>query len=296
MKKHITRLYSSGLSALLILILLISSSSGAENDFGGYQQNGLQLFSSNYDYTKTNITPEILLDNEYVTITTVGVDCTLGSNVKLELSVFNKTNSEFVVMTKEFSVNGYAVPNAFAAFVGGKQTETSIMTLDYGSLVFAEIGQIAEMNMKFYIYDHEKSETLFLSDTVTIDTGSRYQQQYKEFEGIKLYNNGEVKIELLDVDYSHPDKGPLIYLYIENNSSQSLYFSLRHFYVYDIDVQLSYGISVPANMRSVSCVNSWQNLNELGILTCNEMIFDFDIFTIDYHAYDDPDPVTVTIE
>jgi len=150
--------------------------------------------------------------------------------------------------------------------------------------------------MKLIAFDWETYSNFLNSDTIYIDTGSSYQQEYIDFKGTTIYDSYGIKIVLLDIDYSN-QSDPKIYLYTENHNNEAMNIGIWNLTINGKELTCYYGVEVPPGMRSFGCINRYENYMD-AIRTDQpvEMTIELDIHSSSFNIILDLDPITVIIE
>jgi len=295
MKKNITRLYTPAAAVLLLLVSLFSTAVSYELDpYSHMDEDEQEFMQGNYSGVESDMY-SVLVDTEEVKITALGFGSdTYGFGLNLEIE--NKTDEEFTVQVRECSINGYGITTYFSSDVQPGNVITDLLEFDTEEMTMANIEEIVDVQFKLHIFTWDDFTDIYNSDLIHINTGSSYVQEYIEFEGKELYNTYGIKIVLLDLDYSNPHD-PKIYLYIENDNDKAMNIHMWDFAINGQTTECYFGTEVPAGMRSVSCVNKYDNLlRASGEDEINEIMFEFMVVSSDYSFSLDTDPITVTIE
>ncbi|MBN2879909.1 MAG: hypothetical protein JXN65_09800 [Clostridia bacterium] len=295
MKKFATRLYSPAAAILLLLVSLFSTAVSYEMDPYSYMDEDEQEFmQDNYGNIEADMY-QVLVDTEEVKITSLGFGSdTYGFGLKLEIE--NKTDEEFTVQVREFSINGYGITTYFSPDVQPGNVITDLLEFDTEEMTMVSIEEIVDIQFKLHVFTWDDFNDVFNSDLIHINTGSSYVQEYIEFEGKELYNAYGIKIVLLDLDYSNP-ADPKIYLYIENDNDKAMSIHMWDFAINGQTTECYFSADIPAGMRSVSCLNKYDNLlRTSGEDEINALTFEFMAISSDFSFNLDIDPITVTIE
>lgn len=183
--KHIFK----GLTLLLAIIMSFTFvACGSGNAATSLASGG------NIAETPPIIGEQVLLDNEYLTITAKGYDedaSIFGPSVKVLIE--NKSDKTLCVQVRELSINNYMIDATFSSTVDpGKKAYDNIV---FGAVDLdnAHITNVGNIEFYFHIFDKNTWDTILDSDTINITTNTEVEDMFNT-DGIELYNDNDVNI------------------------------------------------------------------------------------------------------
>lgn len=217
-RKILTRFKSSGLVSLIILLSVLPSALSSASDIS------IELPSPDtaaYEETGSQTEPDdsmVILDNNYLYIAVLGFSEDVWGNPYANLKIENRINKEYAIQARQCDVNGYMVMPQFTCLLDALGTEECRMTFDKYKLELSGIEEIVKIHLKFILLDLEDYTIFYQTLFLDIETGSDYIQQEKEYSGNVIYDDNDIIITLLPLEYYSEIYLPEIPVCIENNS------------------------------------------------------------------------------
>ncbi len=295
MKLNTTRLYSPSFAVFLFVIsFFYSIGYMTESAYTSYDDGLIYAEQDNIQFIY-DLDGGVLWDDENIKITSWGIE-EEPYNIGLSIDLQNKTDKEIAVQIRGLSVNGWSIGTYFSCDVPAGRTTTDLIVFEENDMAMAGIEEISHIMLQFYFFNWDNYSQNYTSDILTIGNYYDYSGKYEAFDGITLYDGSGVKIVLPEIDYS-PSDGPMIPLYIENNTDETLIINLRAFEINGIEVESYYSCDMLPHTVYIGYINYFENYTELyGIEECKELTFDFEIMSLDFSMHINPPAVTVTVD
>ncbi|MEX1376238.1 MAG: hypothetical protein AB1Z23_02080 [Eubacteriales bacterium] len=264
MKKHASRLYSTGLVALLVALAMLGGA--AAGGAGTVYDYGMTDYD---DYTPgdttgegllgnfPNIEPTQVVDEENINLTLLSIDYSSYEYVMINYEVESTYEIPVTVQMWEFSINGYMINASCSSDVAPGEKKEDVVYIQQVDLDLAGIKEIADMQLQFTVFDSASYDDILITDYIQVSTGSTYMQTYDD-SGIVLYDKDEVKIVMKPLDYSDSLTGPRIPLYIENNSDVALTFSTSDLLINGKLIDDFFIVSVSPGKRLVAYIEYFE--------------------------------------
>lgn len=311
MKKHITPILASLLTVLMLLTLTSCMSTDPANDIkdivgnqidndadndGGNDGNHTEPDESfNSDTTDDNgeenkanedktsdVTEEVTISekvcfdyNGFVVTAKKLVNDFWGTGIKLLIE--NNTDEDYSVGVEQVIVNNCMTNSFFSCAVASGKKANDTLYLSSEDLKAAEIDNIGQIEIYFYVYDSSSYETVYETDSVTIVTSAFEQMDIKAADaGYPLYNKGGIKIVGKYVD-EDTFWGTSVLLYIENSSDRNITVScddmsingyMVNGYLYETIYQGKYAIADITVFSSELEENDIESVDEVELKFC----------------------------
>lgn len=207
--------------------------------------------------------PEVILDNEYITVTTQNIvhQGEFYSSAQLQLLIKNKTDTDLRIHSDEFSVNGYEFNGSLSSSLPAGKSSVEEVYIDLKDMARYGIENINTMTLVISAEESGTYEDLFVSDILTIETrNTATDAAYEPAE--LLYDKDEIKIGYDSIDYDYSDS-PYLHLYIENNTDIPMDFSLNDLSFNDKMINAGmYQTVYPGGKRITSTYINKENLKK----------------------------------
>lgn len=167
---------------------------------------------------------EILFNQNGISITLIGFEEGYFG-IDMKLLVENTTDKEIYLSLQKIVVNGYSMQEAY--IYGSVDPDAKLNTelsFDEEEFALCGIDEIVDIEMIIEISDSETWDAIVVSDTITVNTGSRFNQTY-DMAGTTLVDEQGVKIVYQDFVTDDDYYAAYAILYIENNGSETINLS-----------------------------------------------------------------------
>ena len=176
-----------------------------------------------------SIEEQVILDESDVKITAkeLATDEYYGTTVKI--LVENNSSDDINVSIENCSINGIMYDAYVGATVSaGKKSNEEIHFSGLNEDKIIE--EIKEIEFSFDIYNSDY-DTIIETGLITIETDSNYKQKYDD-SGEVIYDSNDIRViaqGLADGEDYYNEGGAELFVYIENNSSSSVYVNSDEF-------------------------------------------------------------------
>lgn len=181
------------------------------------------VISSSFGNAGTTIVEEqVLLDNEYLTITAKEAidDYLFGPSVKVLIE--NKSDKTLCAQVRELSINNYMIDAIFSATVDpGKKAYDNIV-FSAVDLDNAHITRVSNIEFYFHVFDDDTWDTLFDSEIININTNDSEVEDLFNSDGIELYNDNGVNIIYQGLTNNSANAGIDLVFYITNDTDNTI--------------------------------------------------------------------------
>ncbi|MBH1941932.1 hypothetical protein I5677_13600 [Mobilitalea sibirica] len=222
------------------------------------------------------IEEQVIFDQEGFKITALNIEDTfLGPEIRLLIE--NSSDTNITVQAKETSINDLMIEPAFSSNVAaGKKAKEGITFLS-DDLKINEIETIANIEFILDIFNTETWDTIIESDPIIIHTSESetYVQEYDD-TGEVIYEGNDIKIVekgLMTDDFF----GPVIKLYIENNSNTGVTVQARDVSVNGFMVEPAFSADVSPGKKANEGITFF-DLEENQIDEITQAEFTLEIF------------------
>lgn len=245
------------------------------------------------------IEEQVILDEADIKITAKELAEDEFNGTVLKILVENNSSEEINVSVMDCSINGIM----YDAYVGstvsaGKKSNEEIQFSGLADDTIIE--EIKEIEFSFDIYNGDY-DTIVETDLITIETDSKYKQEYDD-SGEIIYDSNDLKIVIQglgDAEDYYDENGAKLFVYMENNSNEPVYIKCEEFSIngYMIDGWL-YDYIKPGCVAYSEVYFSGDDLMSEdidGYKAIEDLTFDVEI--VDGTSYGTIDEVdTVTLE
>lgn len=100
-------------------------------------------------------TDNVIVDNEYITVTVTGYDKGSSSDFRVKLYIVNKTDKQVMLSADEVSVNGYMLEPYFAQIINPKMCSFSSIVFSKEGLADNDITSVEEIEFMLTAYDFD---------------------------------------------------------------------------------------------------------------------------------------------
>ncbi len=234
-------------------------------------------------------------DGVKVTLQSINFDGWWGPELSLLLE--NDTAKAVTVQAMNMSVNGAMVEGFLSCDVAAGKKANDELTLSETELEMADIDVITDLSFYFNVYDSDSWETLFNTDTITIQTSAAgsYVQSFDKSGTVVLDQNG-VRITVQGLNSNESLWGVDVNVLVENNSGRSVYVQTDDVSVNGFMIYPYFSCAVTDGKVSYDMISFMQSdLDENNITEIDTVELIFHVF--DYDNWDtilDSDPITLT--
>ncbi len=241
----------------------------------------------------------VVFEQNGIRVTVKSIDTKSFWGCELKFLVENDTQSSLIVQANNISVNGYMMNSFFAADVAaGKKTNDSI-TFSDTDLERAGISTIADIELKFHIYDSESWETLCDSEIIKIATSASGSTQapYDE-SGVKALEEDGIKVIVKGLSQEESMFGPSLIVYISNESGRNITVQARNSSINGFMIDNYFSGSVASGKKLVDAITfSSDDLEKNGIKDISNIELSFHIFDADnWDNIAETDPVSLSFD
>lgn len=171
---------------------------------------------------EVSIEEQLCFEYEGLTVTAMSMeeDDIWGTGIKFSLD--NQSDKNYSVGCEPVIVNNCMITNLFSAQVAAGKKANETLYFSESELEEAEIKNIGQVELYFYVYDSESYERLYETDCIVIKTSLYDEMEIQpDDSGTELYNDNGVRIV---GKYVNEDSfwGCGVLLYIENHSGQNI--------------------------------------------------------------------------
>lgn len=253
------------------------------------------------DSTPTEITidEQELYNENGVVITATGFSETGIFGPEVKLLIENNSEENITVQARNGCVNGYMVDFQISSDVAaGKKTNDALSLLST-DLENSNISTICDIEFNFHIFNTDSWGDSTDSELITIATSASgsYEQSYDD-SGEIIYDENGVKIISKGISEDGSLMGPVLYLYIENNSEQDITIQSRDTSINGFMVDPILSSEIVAGKKSIdTMVFLSSDLTDNGIESIDEIETSFHIFTTEnWDTIVDTDPIVISCE
>jgi hypothetical protein len=253
--------------------------------------------SSSVENEEPVIEEQVLLDQDGIKITATSLEEDIVFGPEVKLTIENTTDKNITVQTLDTSINGIMiVPTLSCDVAVGKQANDAMIFYST-DLERAGIDKIASIEFKFTIFETETYDTIFDTDTITLNTSIKdtYVQSYDD-SGEVIFDSNDIKVVAQGLDTSSEFLGPEIKFYIENNSKSSVYIQTQNFSVNGIMVDSAFYGEISSGKKSFSGM-TFYDLADKGIEEILNVEFSLNISDpITFETIVDSDIIALSFE
>lgn len=217
-----------------------------------------------------------------ITTTGLGEDGLWGPEVKLLIE--NDSPQNITVQVRNGSVNGYMIDYQMSCDVAAGKKSNDGMELSETELENSGIETIADLEFSFHIFDSESWDTIVDTDIIKLGTSAsgNYTQPYDD-SGEVVYDENNIRIISKGLVIDDDDIfGPRYFLYIENNSAESITVQARDTSINGFMVDPTLSAEVSSGKKIVTDITFMSSqLEENNITEITEIETAFHIFQTD---------------
>ena len=251
----------------------------------------------NMDGSDVTVTEQVLFEQDGVKVTLQSINFDGWWGPELSLLLENDTAKAVTVQAMNMSVNGAMVDGFLSCDVAADKKANDELTLSETELKMADIDVITDLSFYFNVYDSDSWETLFNTDTITIQTSAAgsYVQSFDKSGTVVLDQNG-VRITVQGLNSNESLWGVDVNVLVENNSGRSVYVQTDDVSVNGFMIYPYFSCAVTDGKVAYDMISFMQSdLDENNITEIDTVELIFHVF--DYDNWDtilDSDPITLT--
>lgn len=214
----------------IFAFMAIGSGSSSSSDEVSSSPKAVNSVASSAESTSlATIEEQVLLDENGLVITAIGMenDSIWGDGINLLIE--NNTNQNLSVNCNAVIVNNYMTNDMlFACSVAAGKKANDTLYFASSDLKAANITTIGQIEIYFHVYDSDSYEEVFNSDCITLQTSEYENMSFTTIDdGPELYNEDGIRIVGKFVD-ENSFWGTAVLLYIENNTNRNISISCEN--------------------------------------------------------------------
>lgn len=225
------------------------------------------------------ITEQVVLDQAGIKITAKALEKD-GWDTGLKVMIENNTDKEITVQARDVCVNGCVIEHTFSSDVTAGMKANDFIRFSESGLERSGITTIADISLKFHIFDGESWDDILDTDEIQIKTSAYEGFQYTyDDSGDLLYNENGIKIVYkgYELDETWGEFG--ILLYIENNSGEYITVQTRDNTINGFMMDGVMSDDIPSGKKSFTDITFWNSeFEENDISIIEESTFSFEIY------------------
>lgn len=215
---------------------------------------------------------QLLAEYEGICISAVSWD---AENKALLIKAENTSSSDCIIQFTETSVNDFMIDPLFSLNVNAHTTANGEALFDTDAFGECDIDSASKIQLKACILDASSFETMYTSQSVTIQTGQPQQEEkvslidassaVSELEGIQVVSLG-IKDD--------PDWGKLWKLYITNTSDEDVVLYAPNIILNDATVDVTFSEMIGSGKKAVATVIIMQDdldINQISDISSASM-------------------------
>ncbi len=176
---------------------------------------------------KVTVKEQVLMDQDGVKVTLLSIGFDGWWGPELSLLIENNTSKSVTVQAMSMSVNGAMIDGFFSCDVAAGKKANDVITLSETELEMAGIYVITDIEFYFNVYDSDSWDTLFDTDTITIETNATgsFVQSFDTIGAVILDQDG-IRVTVQSLETEESLWGADINVFVENNSGQNVYVQM----------------------------------------------------------------------